>query len=608
MGKYIKGQDRKQLVLFGETIEERISESNPIRVIDLYIESLDLESMGFARVRPKNKGTNSYDPKDMLRLYMYGYKNGIRSSRKLSWLCETNIEVMWLMRELRPDFRTISDFRKDNIKSLKKVFKDMVIMCTELGIVGNEYSQDGVKIEAVNSKERNYTLNKIDDKIKRIEERIEKYLKEIEEVDKIEGEREEKLISKGELEKRLKERKEKKKELEKIREEMESTGSSQVSLTDKESRLMKNNGKFSVCYNNQVAVDTKSHIVVNYQVDNKPSDTGSMNDVIKEAKEITGKKIVKNITDKGYNDRKDMAKCLEEGIIPEVTLPEGKENYEIEIEYEKSEVSKEEIESERKEDIKKVLRSGRIPKVYEEYIEGIEVVEKIEYEREEIKEKIEEMEEEEIRDYAIDNECLVRDIKRNKVYCKEGEILRQKSKNSGRKKYCNKEACKHCKNPCTRSKYKEAMFSEGQVISGLKGVEKSYPQGKKKRKKRKVVRFKLKPKEEDLRIRKQTSEHPHGSMKRSDNASYFLLKGKEKVNGEMALYYIGYNLRRLINIKGVEELKEYLEERIKKREEREEKKVKIGQGSDFFYEKIKANHTHHPLHKPLRKNKILCPH
>lgn len=571
MGKYIKGENRKQLILYRECLDEIVEEENEVRVIDLYVESIKLEEIGFKKYAPNKKGTNSYDPRDMLKLYIYGYKNGIRSSRKLSKLCRTNIEVKWLMRELKPDFRTISEFRKENAKELKKVFKDMVLMCTEIGLIGNKYSQDGVKIEAVNSKERNYTLNKIDERIERIKKQIEKYIEEMERTDeKEEKEKEKKLISKEELEKRLKEREEKKKELEEIRKEMEEEGESQKSLTDKEARLMKNNGKFSVCYNNQVLVDEGSHLVLNYNVDNNPSDTGSMERIVKEAKEITKKEdeVVTNITDKGYNDRIDMGKCLEEGIIPEVTLPEGKKYYEIELEYEEGEVREEERESSKKEDIKKTLRRGKIPKVYEEYISEIEVVEKTVYETEkEVKENIDKMTEEEIREYAMKNKCFMRDIEKNKVYCKEGEILRQKSKNAGRKKYCNKEGCKRCKNPCTMTNYKEAVFSEGQIImTRNKELKKSFPQKiKKKRVRKKVVRIKLVPKEEDIKKRMGTSEHPHGSMKRSDNASYFLMKGKEKVNGEMAIYYIGYNLRRLINIKGVKELKKYLEKRIEKR-------------------------------------------
>lgn len=571
MGKYIKGENRKQLILYRECLDEIVEEENEVRVIDLYVESIKLEEIGFKKYEPNKKGTNSYDPRDMLKLYIYGYKNGIRSSRKLSKLCSTNIEVKWLMRDLKPDFRTISEFRKENAKELKKVFKDMVLMCTEMGLIGNKYSQDGVKIEAVNSKERNYTLNKIDERIERIKKQIKNYLEEMERIDqKEEKEKEKKLISKEELEKRIKKREEKKKELEEIRKEMEEEGESQKSMTDKEARLMKNNGKFSVCYNNQVLVDEGSHLVLNYNVDNNPSDTGTMEKIVKEAKEITKKEdeVVINITDKGYNERKDMGKCLEEGIIPEVTLPEGKKYYEIEIEYEEGEVREEERESSKKEDIKKTLRRGKIPKEYEENIREIEVVEKTEYETEkEVEENIAKMTEEEIREYAMKNKCFMRDIKKNKVYCKEGEILRQKSKNKGRKKYCNKEGCKRCKNPCTMTKYKEAVFSEGQIImTRNKEVKKRFPQKiKRKRVKKKVVRIKLVPKEEDIKKRMGISEHAHGSMKRSDHASYFLMKGKEKVNGEMALYYLGYNLRRLINIKGVKELKKYLEKRIEKR-------------------------------------------
>lgn len=558
MGKYITGEARGQLVLFSESIEERISEDNAVRVIDMYVESINLEELGFKKVKPKNKGTNMYNPKDMLKLYIYGYKNGIRSSRKLARQCETNIEVIWLIKGIRPDFRTISEFRKENIKELKNVYKDMVIMCTKIGLIGEEYSQDGVKINAVNSKERNYTLNKVDEHIKRIEKKIEEYLKKMEEIDR-EEEKEEKLVSKEELEERIKIKKFKKEELKRIRKEMEEKKESQKSLTDEESRLMKNNGKFTMCYNNQVVVDGKSHIVVNYKVDNNPADIGSMKEVIKEAKETTGKGIVKNITDKGYNDRKDMGECLLEGIIPEVTLPEGKEYYEVEVEYEKKEITEEERKSEKVEEIRKTIKAGKIPEVYKEYIKEVEIVEKKERKKIE-KEETEENEDEE-RDRAIEKEIFVRDIKRNKVFCPQGETLRQKSETQqGIKNYCNKEACRGCKKPCTMSKYKVIGFGEGQKESGKGKTEKAT---RKKKETVKKVRIKLYPKKEDIKKRMGISEHPHGTMKRSDNASYFLMRGKEKVNGEMAIYYMGYNIRRIINIVGTKKILEILEKRIK---------------------------------------------
>lgn len=564
MASFIKGEDRRQLVLFNECIEDRIASDNEVRVIDLFVESLNLEELGFKKSKPNARGTNHYDDNDMLKLYLYGYRHKVRSSRRLAELCRTNIEVMWLVRGITPDFRTISDFRKENPKELKRVFRELVITCNKLNLITNEFSQDGVKIQAVNSKEKNYTLNKLDDRIKKIE----KFLKEMDEVDKEESkiERSEKLISKEELEEIIKLKKEKKEEYEAIRKELEESGESQKSLTDPDAKLMKNNGKFTVGYNDQVLVDANSHLVVNYQVSNNPADVGSMRELVEEAKELLGfSDVVKNITDKGYNDREDMANCLENGIIPEVTLPKDKEYYEIEVEYEEKEITEEMKKSSEAEDIKNCLKAGIIPEVYEEFISDIEVVEKIEYKTEEVEENIQEMSEEEIRDFALKNKCFARDMKTNKVYCPEGETLRKKSNSGGREKYCNKLACKNCKNPCTMAKFKEVVFSDGQIIvTSDRELKKSFPQvaKTKKRKKVKKVKFKLKPKEEDIKRRMGVSEHTHGTMKRSDDAYYFLTKGLEKVDAELAIYYSGSNLRRMINIVGVKELIAYFTEKI----------------------------------------------
>ena len=175
MGKYITGIDRGQLVLFNNCIDDMIAQDNYVRVIDLFVEQLNLKELGFEKAEENFIGTDYYDPKDLLKLYLYGYRNGIRSSRKLQKLCEVNIEVMWLLRKIVPNFRTISDFRKKHVNQLKKVFKETVLVCSELDMLSGEYSQDGVKIEAVNSKEKNYTLNKIDDYINRLDKRITEY-------------------------------------------------------------------------------------------------------------------------------------------------------------------------------------------------------------------------------------------------------------------------------------------------------------------------------------------------------------------------------------------------------------------------------------------------
>lgn len=559
MAKYIKGIERGQQVLFQTSIDDLIESSNEVRVIDIFVEKLDLEELDINKSVPNIKGTNHYDPRDILKLYIYGYKNGIRSSRKLEKLCKTNIEVKWLLRDITPDFRTINEFRKDNAKALKNIFKKLVMICNEMGMVSGILSQDGTKIRAVNSKEKNYTLNKIDERLKRIEKHIEEYLKEMDEIDKREANDKKNLLlpQKEELIKRLKHYEEEEKILKEYQKEMEETKTNQISLTDKESRLMKNNGSFEVSYNTQVIVDTKGHIIVNYEADNNPADSGTMKKISKEAKEIIKKDIVTNITDKGYNDRIDMMECLKEGIIPEVTLPRNQKEYELEIEYEENEISEEEKKSINKEDIEKCLKSGEVPKVYEEYLEFKEIKEETKIITKEEVEN-EEISDETLREYAMKNKCFMKS-KEGKVYCPMGEILRKKSRNNTKYKYCNKMACKNCKNPCTTSKFKEVVMGEKQIIStNNKKLKKEFNKNKKQEKiKIKKVKYILKPKEEEIKKRMATSEHIHGTMKRTDGLTYFLLKGKEKVNGELALYYCATNLRRMINIAGVERIIEY---------------------------------------------------
>jgi transposase len=184
MANFIKGIDRNQIALFPLMVDDMISEDNIVRVIDKFVEELPLEKSEFKNAVPNSKGTNHYDAKDLLKLYLYSYKEGVRSSRKIAVLCKKNIEVIWLLGGLQPDFRTISDFRKNHVSVLKKVFKELMMFCKEEEIIGNKITQDGVKLQAVNSKDNNYTLNKVDDRIKRIEQHIEKYLKEIDEIDK----------------------------------------------------------------------------------------------------------------------------------------------------------------------------------------------------------------------------------------------------------------------------------------------------------------------------------------------------------------------------------------------------------------------------------------
>lgn len=560
MGNYIKGRDREQLVLFPTSLEEKIAKDNEVRVIDAFVESLDMKKVGIKEGKNDAVGRRRYNPKDMLKIYLYGYRNRVRSSRKLMKLCENNIEMMWLVKQIEPDFRSISDFRKENAGSLKKVFVEFNIICKEIGILNiKEVSQDGTKIRAVNSKDKNYTLNKIDDRIERIEEKVEEYLKELEEEDKKANE--EKMIKIEELKKR-------KAKYEEYKKEMEEKGESQKSITDKEARLMKDNGAYNVCYNMQALVTTDNHMMANYEITTNPADYGSMKNIVEECEEELEEKIEANITDKGYRERKDMMECLEMGVKPEVTLEKGEETIELETVYEENEVTEEEIKSRKKEDIKKVLRAGKIPEIYKDKIKSIKVEEKrVRGYKEE--EELEELGEEEKRELAYEEKIFIRDIEKEKVYCPEGRILRKKSVHGDRIRYCNKLACKNCKRPCTRAEYKEVDFREGQKIvipnGNNKTTKKKGKREKVETKREKRVKIEYKVDKEKVEKRKTISEHNHGSMKRWDNAGYCLLKGKEKVTGEVALYCCAYNIRRAINICTVEKLLEYFEEKKKEK-------------------------------------------
>lgn len=640
MKKYIQGESRHQLVLFPDKLDSLVSEDSDVRVIDAFVESLDMNELGFEKPKRSNAGAPKYNPKDMLKLYIYGYSKKIRSSRKLEELTRTNVEVMWLINKLNPDFRCISDFRKDNIENLKEVFFQFNIICKNIGILSLEkISQDGTKIRAVNSKERNFTQNKLDDRIAHIKEEIEKILRDLEKSELEEAP--EKLIKLDELKGR-------KKEYELYLKEMESKGVNQKSLTDKDSKLMKTGEEFNVCYNTQVQVDVKSHLVTNYEVTDKPADFGTMSSIVEESEKVYNEKIKVNITDNGYSDRKDMISLLENGTRPEVTPVKGKESFELETKYEENEITEEELKSENVEDIKKCLRAGKIPEVYKDSIEKIEVKEVTRtIHTDEVNDEIvDELSEEELRDKAMEEGIFIRDKKTNKVYCPGGCILRQKAQyEDGTIKYCNKLGCKNCKNPCTTARFREVSMAKNQTIlvprnskeianktkekkeekqvdnetskqafdiSSFKGVEnREYSEDmsiedilismcnedrevittedenilsttendenvlstkladegddktkitkpKKRRIKEKVVIITYKVNKEDLKQRMSTSEHCHGTMKRADDCSYFLLKGKNKVNGEMALYYTASNIRRAINMVGAPKMLEEL--------------------------------------------------
>ena len=259
-------------------------------------------------------GRPSYDPRDLLKVLLYGYFYGVRSSRRLARECKCNVELMWLTGKLTPDFRTLSDFRKDNIQCMESVFKAFNRYCLKLKILSKSFiSIDGSKFKAVNAKDRNFTLNKLDDRLAWLDSNIKHYLSALEEADNEDSDRN---LTREEIEAKLKTLQERKERYEGYLREMESTGQKQKSLTDPDAKLMKCNEGFCVGYNTQTAVEDGSHMVVGFKVTDSPTDHGQITELASDVKTDVGVDVIEAVADKGYQSPEDMSKALENGVVP----------------------------------------------------------------------------------------------------------------------------------------------------------------------------------------------------------------------------------------------------------------------------------------------------
>ena len=305
--RYIEGQDRNQREMLPVSLDERIAPDHLVRVIDAFVDSLDIEGMGFTHTEPAETGRKPYAPQDLLKLYLYGYPNRVRSSRRLERECERNIEVMWLMNSLTPDFRTIADFRKENRKGIVEVFRAFVKILKEMNLLGKEGSAvDGTKIRAWNSKKRSFTPEIVEQKLTYIEKQLQKleaYLLEMDGYD----EREETLhldIPKAEMPAKLEELRERAKKYEGYRERF-AAGEEQILETDPECRTMHSKDGFHPGYNVQSVVEGENHFITNFVVTNACTDQNLLSVMGTKMKEELGMEIVRVIADKGYESRRD---------------------------------------------------------------------------------------------------------------------------------------------------------------------------------------------------------------------------------------------------------------------------------------------------------------
>jgi transposase len=326
---YIKGSERRQNLLFPSSLDEYIAEDNPVRVIDAFINALDFEELGFERGVPADRGRPGYDPRALLGLYIWGHMNRLRSSRKLERECARNVEAIWLMEDLRPDFKTIADFRKNNGKAISEALVKFRVFCISEGLYGREMvALDGSKFKAVNSRDRNFTREKLENTIKREEERAARYLRELEAADE-EDEREEQeeqpKLSAGELREKIARLKQRLSEHKEMKARMEGSGEKQISLTDPDARLMKMScgGGTQVSYNVQTVVDSLHKLIVEVNVVNDGNDKGQLVDMSGKAKEALFVEELTVVADSGYFEANAIKECEEQGIEVYVPVASG---------------------------------------------------------------------------------------------------------------------------------------------------------------------------------------------------------------------------------------------------------------------------------------------
>ena len=464
---HIAGHDRTQTLLLPESVDDYVGPENPVRFIDAFVNGLDLTAAGFARVAAKVTGRPGYAPKDLLKLYIYGYLNRVRSSRRLEAETHRNIEVIWLLRHLKPDFKTIADFRRDNRNAFRPIFRQFVLLCRQLDLFGRELlAVDGTRIKAVNNKDRNFTRASLAQFIKLADAKLDDYLQRLDQSDVTES---------GTVGSRVKNLAEKIAAIRKRRTrckdmlaELDRTGEDQISLTDPDSRAMAAHTRVAVGYNVQVAVDVKHKLIVEQQVTNQVVDMGLLTQTAEPAMEVLGVEKIAVVADRGYFKIEDIEACEKAGIEPYVPRPQRGPS----------------------------VKAGLFRKDEFQY-----------------------------------------DAASDRYVCPAGQRLHPYSSSllRGLKKinYVNKLVCDDCaiRSRCTGGRFRTVSRLENEAVLDR-------------------MQARLAKRPEVLDRRRETVEHPFGTIKQWMNQGAFLMRGLEKVRAEFSLTALAYNLRRVLNIVG----------------------------------------------------------
>lgn len=473
MSGFITGEARTQATLFPEQLDDYVSEDNPVRVIDVFIDGIDLSVMGFKTI-PAVTGRPAYHPETMLKLYIYGYLNRVQSSRRLEKEAGRNVELMWLLGRLAPDFKTIADFRKNNTKAIRSVCREFVLICRKLNLFSEAFvAIDGSKFKADNNRDRNYTRAKLKKRLELIDESIEKYLGQIASADRLDE-----AVAKSKTE-RLESKIEKlKKEIERlneIEEQLLASPDKQISLTDPDARAMISKGIGLVGYNVQTAVDVENHLIVAHEVTNIGNDRAQLANMATQAKEALNVDKLTAVADRGYYKGEEIKSCGEANI--EVYLP-------------KSETSNNQAR-------------GLFGK----------------------------------RDFIYKPED-------DEYECPAGEraIFRYNYQERGKtlRRYWSS-ACVNCKMKpqCTTGVQRRISRWEHEAVLDDLGNR-------------------LNQAPDMMKARRETVEHPFGTLKLWMGYTHFQMRTLDRVSAEMSLHVLAYNLKRVMNIMGTANLTEAL--------------------------------------------------
>jgi transposase len=322
MSGFIQGEDRFQATLFPERLDDYVAEDSAVRVIDVFLDDLDLSGLGF-RTQPNDTGRPAYHPSTMLKLFVYGYLNRVQSSRRLEIEAQRNVELMWLTGRLAPDFKTIADFRKDNGVAIRLVCREFVMLCKKLNLFANAFvAIDGSKFKAVNSRDRNFTRAKMKRRLMEVDASIERYLGKLAAADEAEPAEDKSRT----LEDKIAAMRKEMARLKKLEARMLNAPDKQISLTDPDARSMKTRGTGIVGYNVQTAVDTEHHLIVAHEVTNKGSDRRQLANMAKQAKSVIDTEELTAVADRGYYRGEDILDCDKANIETYLPKPQTSGN------------------------------------------------------------------------------------------------------------------------------------------------------------------------------------------------------------------------------------------------------------------------------------------